>query len=97
MRSFLVRKINNFTKTLSLRAKVPITYGARLYIREILSQGSTERLWNVCETLCYWLSARETQTNRSAVSSHMHHVNIHIIQQESASIAQFPFNPILQE
>ena len=67
------------------------------YIREILPQGSTERLWNVCETLCHWLSARETQTNRSAVSSHMHHVNIHIIQQESASIAQFPFNPILQE
>ena len=32
MRSFLVRKINNFTKTLSLRAKVPNTYGARLYI-----------------------------------------------------------------
>ena len=60
------------------------------YIREILSQGSTERLWNVCETLCYWLSARETQTNRSAVLSHMHHVNIHIIQQESVSIAQFP-------
>ena len=49
------------------------------YIREILSQGSTERLWNVCETLCYWLSARETQTNCSAVLSHMHHVNIHII------------------
>ena len=32
MRSFLVRKINNFTKTLFLRAKVPNTYGARLYI-----------------------------------------------------------------
>ena len=32
MRSFLVRKINNFTKTLSLRAKVPNTFGARLYI-----------------------------------------------------------------
>ena len=32
MRSFLVRKINNFTKTLSLRAKVPNTYGTRLYI-----------------------------------------------------------------
>ena len=32
MRSFLARKINNFTKTLSLRAKVPNTYGARLYI-----------------------------------------------------------------
>ena len=31
MRSFLVRKINNFTKTLSLRAKVPNTYGTRLY------------------------------------------------------------------
>ena len=31
MRSFLVRKINNFTKTLSLRAKLPNTYGARLY------------------------------------------------------------------
>ena len=31
MRSFLVRKINNFTKTQSLRAKVPNTYGARLY------------------------------------------------------------------
>ena len=31
MRSFLVRKINNFTKALSLRAKVPNTYGARLY------------------------------------------------------------------
>ena len=31
MRSFLVRKINNFTKTLSLRAEVPNTYGARLY------------------------------------------------------------------
>ena len=31
MRSFLVRKINNFTKTLSLRAKVPNTFGARLY------------------------------------------------------------------
>ena len=30
-------------------------------IHEILSQGSTERLWNLCETLCYWLSARETQ------------------------------------
>ena len=65
------------------------------YIREILSQGSIERLWNVCETLCYWLSARETQTNRSAVLSDMHHVNIHIVQQESASIALFPFNPIL--
>ena len=36
MRSFLVRKINNFTKTLSLRAKVPNTYGARLYIYSIL-------------------------------------------------------------
>ena len=32
MRSFLVKKINNFTKMLSLRAKVPNTYGARLYI-----------------------------------------------------------------
>ena len=32
MRSFLVRKINNFKKTLSLRAKVPNIYGARLYI-----------------------------------------------------------------
>ena len=32
MRSFLVRKINNFTKTLSLRAKVPNTYGTRLYM-----------------------------------------------------------------
>ena len=32
MRSFLVRKINNFTKTLFLRAKLPNTYGARLYI-----------------------------------------------------------------
>ena len=32
MRSFLVRKINNFTKMLSLRAKVPNTYGTRLYI-----------------------------------------------------------------
>ena len=31
MRSFLVRKINNFTKTVSLRAKVPNTSGARLY------------------------------------------------------------------
>ena len=31
MRSFLVRKINNFTKTLSLRAKVPNTYCAGLY------------------------------------------------------------------
>ena len=29
---FLVRKINNFTKTLSLRAKLPNTYDARLYI-----------------------------------------------------------------
>ena len=35
MRSFLVRKINNFTKTLSLRAKVPNTYGTRLYIYDI--------------------------------------------------------------
>ena len=26
-----MRKINNFTKTLSLRAKVPNTYGTRLY------------------------------------------------------------------
>ena len=32
MRYFLVRKIKNFTKTLSLRAKVPNTYGARLYV-----------------------------------------------------------------
>ena len=32
MRSFLMRKINNFTKTLSLRAKVTNIYGARLYI-----------------------------------------------------------------
>ena len=32
MRSFLVRKINNFTKTLSLRVKLPNTYGARLYV-----------------------------------------------------------------
>ena len=32
MRYFLVRKINSFTKTLSLGAKVPNTYGARLYI-----------------------------------------------------------------
>ena len=32
MRSFLLRKVNNFTKTLSLRAKVPNTYGARLYM-----------------------------------------------------------------
>ena len=32
MRYFLVRKINNFTKTLSLRVKVPNTYGARLYV-----------------------------------------------------------------
>ena len=31
MQSFLVRKINNFTKTLSLRAKLPNTYGIRLY------------------------------------------------------------------
>ena len=31
MRSFLMRKVNNITKTLSLRAKVPNTYGARLY------------------------------------------------------------------
>ena len=31
MRSFLVRKINNLTKTLSLRAKLPNTYGALLY------------------------------------------------------------------
>ena len=43
------------------------------------------------------LVREETQTNRSAALSHMHHVNIHIIQQERASIAQFPFNPILQE
>ena len=50
-----------------------------------------ERLWN---TLLL-AKCRETQTNRSAVLSHMHHVNIHIIQQESASIALFPFNPIL--
>ena len=35
MRSFLVRKINNFTETLSVRAKVPNTYGARLYIDSI--------------------------------------------------------------
>ena len=27
-----MRKINNFIKTLSLRAKVPNTYGARLYV-----------------------------------------------------------------
>ena len=32
MRSFLVRKVNNFTKTQCLRAKVPNTYGTRLYI-----------------------------------------------------------------
>ena len=32
MQSFLVRKINNFTKTLSLRAKLPNTYGTRLYV-----------------------------------------------------------------
>ena len=32
MRSFLVRKVNNFTKTQYLRAKVPNTYGTRLYI-----------------------------------------------------------------
>ena len=31
MRSFLVRKVNNFTKTQCLRAKVPNTYGTRLY------------------------------------------------------------------
>ena len=31
MRSFLVRKVNNFTKTQYLRAKVPNTYGTRLY------------------------------------------------------------------
>ena len=69
-------------------------YGVLYYIREILSQGSTERLKNVCETLLL-AKCRETQTNRSAVLSHMHHVNIHIIQQESASVALFPFNPIL--
>ena len=33
MRSFLVRKVKNFTKTLSLRAKVPNTYGTRLYCK----------------------------------------------------------------
>ena len=33
MRSFLVRKIKNFTKTPSLRAKVSNTYGTRLYCR----------------------------------------------------------------
>ena len=35
MRPFLVRKINNFTKTVSLCAKVPNTYGVRLYITRI--------------------------------------------------------------
>ena len=82
---------NTSTQKLYIYVYTSILY----YIREILSQGSSERLWNVYETLCYWLSARETQTNRSAVLSHVHHVNIHIIQQESASIALFPFNPIL--
>ena len=85
---FVIRRKLSYEYTLSCRL---------YYILVVLSQGSTERSWNVCESLCYWLSARETQTNRSAVLSHMHHVNIHIIQQESASIAQFPFNPILQE
>ena len=33
MRSFLVRKVKIFTKMLSLRAKVPNTYGTRLYCR----------------------------------------------------------------
>ena len=42
MRSFLVRKINNFTKTLSLRAKVPNTYGTRLYLlKEVYEYLST--------------------------------------------------------
>ena len=36
-------------------------------------------LLNACEMLCYWLNARETQTNRSAVLSHMYQVNIHIM------------------
>ena len=36
MRSFLMRKINNFTKTLSLRAKVPNIYGTRLYMLSII-------------------------------------------------------------
>ena len=99
----LTRKLSRISGSLNklvrciLKDIIRDIYFALYYIREILSQGSTERLWNVCETFCYWLSARETQTNRSAVLSHMHHVNIHIIQQENASIAQFPFNPILQE
>ena len=33
MRSFLVREVKNLTQTLSLRAKVPITFGTRLYCK----------------------------------------------------------------
>ena len=41
MRSSLVRRINNFTKTLSLRAKVPNTYGALMaYIKRALYLGA---------------------------------------------------------
>ena len=35
-----MRKINNFTKTLSLRAKVPNTYGARLYTAKTIPAGA---------------------------------------------------------
>ena len=48
MRSFLVRKINNFTKTLSLRAKVPNTYGARLYIMLLYIMLNIGRVYCSC-------------------------------------------------
>ena len=51
MRSFLVRKIKNFTKTLSLCAKVPNTYGARLYsstIDEYVNYMADKNFANTC-------------------------------------------------
>ena len=46
MRSFLVRKINNFTKTLSLRAKLPNTYGARLYVSYVKLEIKIEQTYD---------------------------------------------------
>ena len=54
-----MRKINNFTKTLSLRAKVPNTYGPRLYTLYNVHIGSLlylgiilHYIQNVCKNKC---------------------------------------------
>ena len=65
------RKISKNSQILHRNFKFLVKIETYVTVDPCDSQGSTEYLWNACEMLRYWLSARETLANFSAVLSHV--------------------------